>query len=114
MRLVESLSMSDVENALRTLIDALRRNNPSKYPCDTQPPEKWQDGMMASIRYWGNWVVPDDEEDDGDYDWKILTPESSQRANSIVDQVKQQFPNVDIRWSPEEKEYITLIGKMKA
>lgn len=36
------------------------------------------------VRYWGNWVVPEDEEDDGDYDWKKLDDKSSKELDELI------------------------------
>lgn len=37
-----------------------------------------------SVRYWGDWVVPEDEEDDGDYDWKVLSIASKMKLKNLI------------------------------
>lgn len=37
-----------------------------------------------SVRYLGDWEVPADEEDDGDYDWKVPTTATRARLDTLV------------------------------
>jgi hypothetical protein len=75
---------------------------------DRQPPERRDWSVEAAVRYWGDWVVPDGEEDDGDYDWKVMTARSADRAKAVLDQVRRQHPSVDMTVSSEEKEWLCL------
>ncbi len=70
--------------------------------------ENWggKDSITFSVRDWGQWVVPMDAEDDGDYDWKEMTAKSGAEANRLVQQVKDKFPHVEIDWGGEEKNWL--------
>ena len=37
-----------------------------------------------NIRYWGKWEIPEGEEDDGDYDWEVLSDTSSKKLKDII------------------------------
>jgi hypothetical protein len=44
-------------------------------------------GFHFSARYVGDWEVPADEEDDGDYDWKVPTAAS----RKMLDEMTKSF-----------------------
>lgn len=49
-----------------------------------------EDSNSLGIRYWGQWEVPQDEEDDGDYDWQVLSVASSRKLNEIIMSFEKQ------------------------
>jgi hypothetical protein len=102
--------MAPVQMALRTALDAFMRNGRIRRS-DTSGPEPLsygRDGMQAGVRYWGEWVMPPGEDDDGDYDWKVLSPESQRQAAAILTEVQKQFPTVSLSFSQEEKYWLSL------
>ena len=44
-----------------------------------------EDDNDLGIRYWGNWEIPEGEEDDGDYDWEVLSDSSRKKLKQIID-----------------------------
>jgi hypothetical protein len=71
------------------------------------------DAVSFDTRYWGQWEVPAGEEDDGDYDWKELSDQSSKDLLAIKTKVCSQFPNVAIDFEDSEKEHITIHVKSR-
>ena len=62
-----------------------------------------------AFRHWGVWVMPDGEEDDGDYDWEELSFESSRILDGIVNEAKALVPaDFGIEWTAEEKNWIHI------
>src|SRR6185369_9022979 len=70
------------------------------------PNDKWgineieeRNGQLSfSVRYLGDWMVPEDEEDDGDYDWKIPTPGTRKKLDALV----AKYPGTEW-WNEGEK-----------
>lgn len=60
-----------------------------------------RDGRFEfAVRYFGDWMVPEDEEDDGDYDWKVPTPSSRRMLDKLVDTFSKKF-GVKLVWENE-------------
>lgn len=72
-----------------------------------------QGGATVSIRDWGQWQVPEGEEDDGDYDWEEMTPKSSAALKALVDGVAKQFPGFTFSPQTGEKNYLYVYIKPK-
>ena len=98
----------DMTTAMQALLDAFVSTGQRLSRGNIQQPEPEGKGLRAGVRYWGNWCVPDGEKDDGDYDWKELTPASRQRAVQIVANLQKRFPTVKLSFSQEEKNWISL------
>jgi len=58
-----------------------------------------------AVRDFGKWVVPDGEEDDGDYDWNEPSRETIKKIDAIVADVKSQFPGIIIAAHTGEKNW---------
>jgi hypothetical protein len=43
-----------------------------------------EEDNSLSIRYWGKWEMPEGEEDDGDYDWEVLSAASSKKLKEVI------------------------------
>jgi hypothetical protein len=69
--------------------------------------QELEGGIGFSVRYWGSWQVPADAEDDGDYDWEELTPESAKKLQQIINSVEAKYPNVRFEVSDSEKNWLT-------
>lgn len=50
--------------------------------------------LLLSIRYFGDWEVPEDAEDDGDYDWKVPTRGTRARLDSLVAEYGKRIPGL--------------------
>jgi predicted NUDIX family NTP pyrophosphohydrolase len=59
-----------------------------------------------AVRDFGKWVVPDGEEDDGDYDWQVPTANTWNAVEQLVADVKRQFPAIVIAPYTGEKNWI--------
>lgn len=58
----------------------------------------------AAIRDFGQWVVPADEEDDGDYDWCVPTDKTFADASRII--ARHEVPGVKITLNIGEKNWL--------
>src|SRR5262245_1872978 len=73
-------TLTDGMKALTALRQEVnRRRDPG--PCAELTPI---DGDGFSVRYFGDWEVPRDEEDDGDYDWKVPTAATRRMLDALV------------------------------
>lgn len=52
--------------------------------------------IAFDVRYLGDWEVPADEEDDGDYDWKVPTTATRVMLDALVKRFS--VAGVTIRW----------------
>ena len=63
--------------------------------------------VSFDIRYWGEWINPEEARYEEDYDWKILSPESRERLDELVKEFEERY-NVSILAMPEEKCWISF------
>lgn len=103
-------STSLVMDAVQALFNAFVQSGRN---LDTQKPTIEDGKVYAIVRYWGDWQMPQGEEDDGDYDWKELTDSSRAKAEAIVSAVQKRFPEVKLSASVEEKQCLLLRAKIK-
>lgn len=75
---------------------------------DTIRIEKVGNGVEVEARHWGQWQVPPGEEDDGDYDWEELTPDSSKKLKTFVDGLNKKHKDLNITASVGEKNWIVI------
>ena len=92
--------------ALRVEVDRLRSYRDSDYLTEIED----RDGVLSfSVRYLGDWEVPADEEDDGDYDWKVPTAATKKRLDEMVRTFANRF-GVKIEWHNEgEKNWLGFV-----
>ena len=88
------------------LQNELKRMPEGKW-ADIREPEMMGKRLMADIRYWGEWEMPEGEEDDGDYDWKRLSRKSSQAFDKKVKEFEKEH-KVKVDWETSEKEFISF------
>lgn len=62
------------------------------YDAKNRYAEYRKDDECVSVRYWGEWEVPEGEEDDGDYDWEVLSDKSSKELDSILPKIEADLP----------------------
>jgi hypothetical protein len=70
------------------------------------------DGVVHSFsaRNVGDWEVPADEEDDGDYDWKVPTADTVDRLNTLVNSMGRTH-GVRLTWANDgEKCWLTFMA----
>lgn len=79
-------------------IQDLRRCIALDRHADIEPIEDYDNGFRFSARYVGDWEVPADEEDDGDYDWKVPTVATRKRLDEIVAMVNKRNPGATVSW----------------
>ncbi len=81
---------------------------------DVEGIESQPDGSAyLSVRNFGNWEMPsdasDEDEDAGDYDWKVPTA----RTRAMLDSLVKEYttPDVKVTWFNQgEKNWITFIA----
>jgi len=81
-----------------------------------EPKESWSDPTelaMISARHWGVWVMPEDEDDDGDYDWEILAPHSRDKLRQFEKDLAEGFDEYKFRVATEEKNWISVSIRLK-
>jgi hypothetical protein len=98
----------ELKAALLDLKSELRNAHRNSQYCTWDPIEKSHsgNGMEFGVRYWGDWKVPDDEEDDGDYDWKVLTDRTRTEIKRVLDAVRKRHPKIKLDYSTGEKEWL--------
>ena len=93
------LDLKDVYNDLRSKVGRLEIQ------------EETKDYINCDIRDWGNWEhdyqdYERDEEDFEDDDFMILSESSGKKMQSIVEEIRNKYPTVSIKWNTSEKNYI--------
>lgn len=70
---------------------------------------------LLDVRYWGSWHVPSDvsDEDAQDYDWEVLDRDWRAKMEKIVADVATKYPTIQLSWSTEEKNYISVWASLK-
>lgn len=98
----------ELKTALSDLKAELRSAHKNSQYCTWDPIEKshGQNGMEFGVRYWGDWVIPDGEEDDGDYDWKVPSERTRTEVKRAVDAAQKRHPKVKLSYSTGEKEWL--------
>ena len=76
-------SANDKKALLAKLKTALLQGVPSGSPKISTRDIQEEDNSL-SIRYWGKWEIPEGEEDDGDYDWEVLSDASSKKLKDVI------------------------------
>lgn len=64
-----------------------------------------QESDRLGIRYWGKWEIPKGEEDDGDYDWEVLSDASTKQLKSIIADF-EKANNCKVLYQMSEKNWI--------
>jgi hypothetical protein len=105
---------SEVRSALESLLREVKNAPSSSYGSyQTDPVVDEGDRFMCGIRDWGVWEMPEGEDDDGDYDWEVLSKKSGMKMKQIVDSYTAKYPNIKFGWNTEEKNWIMLYAKAK-
>jgi hypothetical protein len=98
-------------NKTLNVIDSLRNfTTRTVRGAEIEPIVAIENGHAFSARYVGDWEVPSDEEDDGDYDWMVPTAASVKRLNAIAKEYSTK--DVKVSWCNDgEKCWITFTAK---
>lgn len=107
----ESLNSNEAR-ALEAVMTAMKRLDRS---ADFSEIGERQGEYQFEVRYWGEWIVsnddisdPDNEDENfEDWDWQELTEEWAKKLNMIVLDVNKKF-NVKISWTTGEKNWIDV------
>lgn len=102
----------DLINKVNSVINTMR-SSPRGRGTTVQRAELQGNYVIASIRYWGTWEIPDDEEDDGDYDWKELSQSSKKELNDIIQKANKNIGKNKLEYEISEKDYINISIKYK-
>ena len=92
----------EISDAVDLMLRQMKSNGGSSADIDNKT------GKGFWIRYWGDWQVPYDAEDDGDYDWEELTDESGKKLDQLIRAVHVAFPNVKITVQGSEKNWLGI------
>lgn len=103
----------DLEDALYSFLSAVKSSANAGYGYRTDSVEKQGNSFSCGIRDWGVWVMPDDEDDDGDYDWQVLSDKSKAAMKQIVDAMSARYPKIKFTWQTEEKNWIMMFTRAK-
>jgi hypothetical protein len=63
------------------------------------------DKDSLSVHYWGKWEMPEGEEDDGDYDWEVLSKSSQAQLKSVVTKFEKEN-KCKVDYQTSEKNWI--------
>lgn len=58
-------------------------------------------GYGFSVRYFGDWINPLEEQDEEDYDWQIPTDATARKADQICADIAKRFPSIVPQWVNE-------------
>lgn len=75
-----------------------------------QPKEDGPGVMMFAFRDFGSWEMPEGEEDDGDYDWEVMTSATAKVIQAVITQLASKYPGFKFDWQTGEKNwfYVTV------
>lgn len=97
--------MQNVLSVANEILSTFKSSGKSTMSQESEMNGSW---AIASIRYWGMWEMPEGEEDDGDYDWEVLSEESYKSAKNIIDTASKKYPELKIVFGTEEKNWISI------
>ncbi len=101
---------AELKQVMSSLSAEILREMPKGTPyfgIDRNEITKVDGGYQFSVRDFGDWVVPDDEEDDGDYDWKVPTAGTRAKLDKMIAKFQSKHPGVHVKWYNEgEKNWI--------
>lgn len=105
--------MNEAYNTKATINEAagylytLLKNTKEGRRADWQQPKSDSPALVEfSCRHYGEWEVPEGEEDDGDYDWETPTPFTIKQINDTIKVAGQRYPDFKVDISVEEKNWI--------
>lgn len=106
----ETVSDADLKSALQSLLSLVTSTSRGidVQEDGIQPRQYNQPGFSVGVRYFGVWEMPEGEEDDGDYDWEVLSQKSRNDLARLIDKVSTQYPKMKFSYSTEEKNWIEL------
>lgn len=80
----------------------------------SKPISKLKDGSLEfSVHNFGDWKSTPERRHEEDDDYKIPTPKTVSRLNSIVAEYQAKHPNLKVEWFQHEKQWISFHIKNK-
>lgn len=105
----DEVNEEELKRIAKEIVSSLKQMSRVYQTADIDVSEwKGKKTVSAGVRDWGQWKVPDDEEDDGDYDWKVLTPEWSKKLGKFADEMEKKYPNVRVSIQTSEKNWLDV------
>ena len=110
----EVAAAEQVDSAVASIKSAMGRSNG-----DWATHSQVKDGRPCTefgVRHYGTWEMPDDcdeDEDDGDYDWEVLSDDTAEKVNKIISKIRSENPDVEIDWFTSEKNWIDITVRSK-
>lgn len=102
---IQQRRLTDLKVVTDLLLGTIKRK--SSY--DYESVEIKENNVEISFRWWGDWVIPADaDEDEMDYDWKILDKSWGKIMQDIINKFKKDYPDLKFSWSTGEKDYIYI------
>lgn len=98
----------EMSAAMSALLTALKSTG--GYGFDVDGPYSEDSRAYMSVRHWGQWENPQGEEDEEDYDWQVMTDDSSHQLEGIIANVGVKYPNVKMECQGSEKQWLEFIA----
>lgn len=102
----ESNDLSKIESEIMSFFKQGRASKVTKEEPFPNDPRKVV--STISSRHWGEWDLPEGEEDEEDYDWEILTRESSNKLKKFIDELNKKHRKYKFQHRVEEKNYVEI------
>ena len=67
-----------------------------------------ENAFYASVRDWGTWELPEDCEDEEDYDWEELSESSYNKLQDIIERYRESYKDYEFHFQTSEKNYIDV------
>lgn len=112
-------ALTSIRSAMKSAMNSQSSRNSygGSYTGDWSDIEQFDNGYEMQVRDWGGWENPDDisqeDEDDGDYDWQVLSRKWSTTMNEIITSAMRRYPTVKLNWTTEEKNYMVITAAAK-
>lgn len=103
----ESDDLSKIESKIMNFFKQGRASKVTKEKPFANDPRKIV--SIISSRDWGEWEMPEGEDDDdGDYDWEVLTRNSTNKIRKFIAELDKEFRSYKFQYRVEEKNYVEI------
>lgn len=111
--LVKENIESPIEDAAQYALTIMKNARESARGAQIDPPEQSFGGLTFGIRHWGQWEMPEGEEDDGDYDWEMLSEASARKLDEYLAMCEKNYPKFKFTPNTGEKNWIYISVRPK-